>query len=494
MLVLNALYTFPGRLSQVLAVVSGLLTALSDGMQYGWTSPMTSVLLAPTSPIDASEKDIVFLELIYMVGGICGIPLTIYMLDKVGRKNTMLISAAESLIAWIMIGTSTSLALLYVARFIAGFAADVNFVTAPVYIAEISDKHIRGRLGSIIYIMMMMGILLIYCIGPYVSIAASSLVGVGILTVQLFTFSFMPETPYYYLIKHQKEEARKSLQMFRTTNNVDEELDEIEEIVQKENLERGKISDLFTVKSNLKAVLIMTVLNTAQHFSGITVMFMNLHMILEDAASILSANAAAITFSSVMLVSCTVAGCIIDKLGRKILLYTSSFLTGISLLILAVYFTVKIQGVNISTFNWVPIFAVMLYALTYKYGLGLVPIVLTAEIFPTNVKAYGVTYADLIYVVAGMISVVIFHVLQSNFGMDVPFYLFGCCCMLTCLYSILVIPETKGKTLYEIQNILKGKNAIKLDVVSNNHSNEKSQSFALSSSIDNALNYGTNKY
>ncbi|KAK4875798.1 hypothetical protein RN001_012220 [Aquatica leii] len=471
MVMLNALHSVSGRLSQVLAVVSGTLTALSDGMQYGWTSPMSSILLSPSSPIAATQKDIVFLEIIYMVGGICGIPLTIYMIDKIGRKHAMLMSAVESLIAWIVIGTSSSLVLLYVARFITGVAADVNFVTAPVYIAEISDKHIRGSLGSIVYVMMMIGILLIYSIGPYVSIAVSSLVGASILIVQLLTFSCMPESPYYYLLKNRKEDARKSLQIFRPTEDVDEELDEMEEIVKKENLERGNIFELFTVKSNLKAVLIMTVLNT------------------EDAASFLSTNTAAIIFSSVMLVSCTFSGCIIDKAGRKVLLYTSSFLTGVSLLLLAAYFTVKIEGANVSTFNWVPVFAVMLYAFTYKYGLGLVPIVLTAEIFPTNIKACGVTYADLIYVVAGMLSIFIFHTLQSNFGMDVPFYLFGCCCMLTCLFSILVIPETKGKTLDEIQSILKGKELIKFNSAQDDESNEKSQFITLSSSIDNTLSY-----
>ncbi|KAK4875801.1 hypothetical protein RN001_012223 [Aquatica leii] len=457
MIVLKALHFLPGKLCQVLAVLAGTLSSLSDGMQYGWTSPMSSILLSPSSPITTTKNNIFYMELIYMVGGIFGIPLTVYMIDKVGRKNTILISAVESLIAWIIIGSSPSLVLLYIARFIAGVAADVNFVTAPVYVAEISEKDIRGSLGSILCIMMITGVLLIYCIGPYVSIAVSSLAGASILIVQLLTFSCMPESPYYCLMKNRKEDARKSLQIFRSANDIEEELNKLEVIVKKENLERGNISDLITVKSNLKAIIILTVLNTAQHFSGISVMFMNMHMILEDASSILSTNAAAIIFSSTMIVSCAFAGLIIDKAGRKFLLYTSSFLAGVSLLLLAAYFTVKKKGVDVLAFNWVPVFAVMFYAFTYKYGLGLVPIVLTAEFFPTNVKAYGVTYADLVYVITGMLSILIFYTLQSNFGMDVPFYLFGCCCMLTCLFSIFIVPETKGKTLDEIQGILKKK-------------------------------------
>ncbi|KAF5291217.1 hypothetical protein FQA39_LY14459 [Lamprigera yunnana] len=447
---------FSGTVVQVVAVLTGTLMALSDGMQYGWTSPIGQILLSPESPFDASESDLMWLENIYLIGGLAGLPLTIYLLDKVGRKRTMIISAVEGLVAWILIATASSMRVLYVGRFLAGSAADVIFVAAPVYIAEISDKNVRGTLGSIVYMMMMVGIVLIYIVGPFVSIAASSLIGACVLVVQLLTFSFMPESPYYLLMMNQKEKARRSLVILRSPFDVDVELEEIAHSVGKENAERSSVLDLFRVKSNLKAFVIMAVLENAQHFSGISVMFMNMHLILKDAAGIMSINTAAIIFAALMLVACVVSGSVIDMIGRKVLLYTSSFLTGISLLILAFYFDVKSRDVDTYNYEWISIFALMLYALTYKYGLGLVPIVLTAELYPTNVKAIGVTIADAIYVISGASSITVFHLLRKGFGMEVPFFLFGACCMLTCLFSIFIIPETKGKTLDEIQTILKG--------------------------------------
>ncbi|KAK4876484.1 hypothetical protein RN001_012906 [Aquatica leii] len=318
MLDTNLLYSFPGQVSQGLAVVLGTLTALSDGMQYGWTSPTSAILLSPSSPIAATENDIVLLELVYMLGGLCGIPVTMYLLDKIGRKKTILFAAFEGLLAWILISFSSSIATLLIARCILGSVADVSFVTMPVYIAEISEKNIRGCLGSIIQIMMLLGVVLIYSVGPYVSITVSAIIGASVLLTHLLTFSFMPDTPYYYLMRNRKEQARKSLQVFRSTSNVNDELEMIEKTVLNENAERGRCLDLFRVRSNLKAILILTVLNVTQHFSGISVLFMNMRMILEEADSAAPVNAVAIIYSVVMLIACVIAGLVIDQIGKKL--------------------------------------------------------------------------------------------------------------------------------------------------------------------------------
>ncbi|KAK4876483.1 hypothetical protein RN001_012905 [Aquatica leii] len=415
MVVLKALYSFPGWVSQVLATMSGVLSAIPDGMQYGWTSPISSILLSTSSPIAVTDNDIFILEVAYVLGGILGIPITMYLLDKVGRKNTILFAAFVALFAWILIGFSSSVITLHIARCILGSTADVNFVTGPVYIAEISDKNIRGCLESTTQILLMLGVVVIYCIGPYVSIAVSSIIGASILITQLSTFFFMPDSPYYHLMKNQKEEARKSLQAFRSTSDVDDELQIIEEAIIKENLETSRFLDLFKVRSNLKVVLILSVLNMLQHFSGVSVMAMNMHMILKEADSMISANAGAIIYSLIMLIACVVAGMVVDHAGRRLLLCVSSILTALTLVILAVYFTVKHNGVNLTSYNWIPVLMIMLYALTVKLGLGTVPCILIGELFPTNVKVWGVAYISAVVLFAVLLSVLFFNLLQEHF-------------------------------------------------------------------------------
>lgn len=192
----------------------------------------------------------------------------------------------------------------------------------------------------------------------------------------------------------------------------------------------------------------------------ISVMYMNLHPILKAAGSIyLDNNITAIVFAIIMLSASVLGSCTIDKFGRKNILIVSSFLSGGCLLALSIYFHLQYIGCDVSSVSWIPIASVLVYAGAFKYGLGLVPIVITAEIFPAKMKAIGMTVADVMFVVGGLVSIQLYQILHK-FGMYVPFYLFTASAFLVALYSAFGIPETKGKSLEEIQLMLKGEKVI----------------------------------
>ncbi|XP_018327902.1 facilitated trehalose transporter Tret1 [Agrilus planipennis] len=443
-----------GEFSQILAVVTGTIGAITDGMQYGWTAPVIPILQRNDTPIAITHEDIVWLENAYMLGGLAGLGVTIFIVDKFGRKMSILMAAVLHLIAWVLIPVASTVGVLFAAKFIAGLAGDVGFVAAPMYIGEIADKRIRGFLGSMIVIMMMLGILIIYVVAPYVSLAISSSVGAAIVTFQLMTFSFMPESPYYLIVKGKHRKALQSLQRLRARDDVHKELEEIRLAVERQQSEKGRPIDLLKIKSNRKALLIVTSLNAFQHFSSISIMLMNVHSILGD--GYFSANTSAIIVSVIMLVACMAGSLIVDRFGRKVLLISSSVLTGISLFILSTYFAVENAGMEVTEFNWIPLASVLLYSVAFKCGLGMVPLVSTGELFPTSVKAMGMTLSDAFYVIFAIISINIYQGLTDLYGKHVPFYIFAASCFLAALFVYFYIPETKGKTLEEIQFILKG--------------------------------------
>lgn len=426
-------------------------------MHYGWTSPVLPLLERNDTHIHLSVEDHIWLESIYLIGGIAGLPFTIFSVDRLGRKESILLSAVAALISWILIGFANSVIYLYIARFIVGLSGDVVFVAAPMYIAEIAEKKIRGFLSGIIYVMMLVGILVIYAVAPYVPFYIPSVIGSILVGIQLITFPFMPDSPYYLISKEKHEKAKEHLKRLRVVENVDEELQEIRLAVQRQKEEKGRPQDLVLSQSNRKAVLIMLVLNAAQHFSSISVMLMNLHPILTAADSIyLSSNTSGILFSFLMLLAATIADVIVDKFGRKGLLIISSTLSGFCLLVLAIYFTLQKNNYDVKPFSYLPVIAVMVYAFVFKFGLGIIPIVMTAELFPAKVKAMGMTVADFFYVFFAWISIEIYQRLIVYAGYDYPFYIFSVCCLLTSVFAHMYIPETKGKTLEEIQFILKG--------------------------------------
>ncbi|KAK4876104.1 hypothetical protein RN001_012526 [Aquatica leii] len=439
---------------QIIAALGASIGGIPNGMLTGWTAPVIPKLQLPNSPIPITETDVVWLESIIWIGCIVGLPLTIFLLNRFGSKVSTLIAAVQNLIAWILIGCATSVEFLYVSQFISGIANNNAFVSTPIYISEIADKRIRGFLGTFTYTTLLTGVIVVYAVAPFVSLTALSLVAELFLVVQLVIFPFMPNSPYYLLVKGKTETARKALKYLRATEDVEQELDEIAVAVERQQSERGRLIDLFVIKSNRKAIIIMTMLNFTQNFSGISVTIMNIHSILEDAVT-LSTNTAAILFSLLMLLASLCTSAVIDKVGRKMILGCSSFLTGICLFVIAIYFTLKHSGADVKPYNWILLVSIMMYAISFKFGIGLVPIVMTGEIFSTNIKALGVTLADAMYVLFGLASINLYQFLKQNYGIYVPFYIFGCCCFGAGFFTVFYIPETKGKTLEEIQLLLK---------------------------------------
>uniref|UniRef100_A0A1Y1KR51 Major facilitator superfamily (MFS) profile domain-containing protein n=2 Tax=Photinus pyralis TaxID=7054 RepID=A0A1Y1KR51_PHOPY len=442
-----------GKVLQFVAAISCSLSGISDGMHYAWTAPVIPILRKSNSTIQIADADVLWLENMYMIGGFVGIPLTILTIDRFGRKRTILLGVVQGMISWFLIAFASSIEYLYVARVLSGIAGDVGFVAVPMYVGEISDKRIRGFLGSGVYLMMLVGIVVIYSLAPFVPIPLSSAFGCMFLVVEMIIIPCMPESPHYYILKEDREAARQSL-IRLGYNNVEEELDEITEEVNMQQSNKH-IADLVLRKNSRKALIIMTVLNIAQHFAGYSVMVMNLHSILGDTDT--ASNNIAIVYSILMLASALLASALVDKIGRKILLIVSSVMTGFSVLMLAIYFTLQSSGFKVEVSEWVPVASVMLFAISFKLGLGIVPIVSTGELFPIDVKAQGMTAADGVYMLSSTLSIYVYQEVKDNYGIHIPFFIFAGCCFLTAIFTIVFVPETKGKTLHEIQLILSGK-------------------------------------
>ncbi|XP_028133154.1 facilitated trehalose transporter Tret1 [Diabrotica virgifera virgifera] len=449
-----------GTIYQLFAAIIANLMAISDGMTVGWTSPMIPYFLSEESHIRMTKHEAEWLETWLLMGAVIGLPFTAYFVNKIGRKRSLLLASALLVVAWVIVMFARDVTVIYVSRVIAGIGGDMAFVAAPCYIAEIADQKIRGFLSSIIYLMMLTGVLTIYITGPFLPYYVPPIIGTCLLVVELVVFSMLPETPYYLLFSGQEEAAIRSIKFYRSSGSVEKELIDIRTAVerQKSETEKGGLKDILTVKSYRKSLLIMTVLNAAQQFSSINVILMNMHQILESAGSIyLEPSLSAIVFAAIMFVAAGLASGTVDKFGRKKLLYLSSILTGICLLTLAIYFHIKNAGYEYKHVSWVPLVAVMVYALVFKYGMGMVPIVITAEIFASKIKALGMALVDGVYVSAAIIAINLYNYLTDSYGMHVPFYLFSACSFLTSFYVIFFIPETKGKTLDEIQLMLEGR-------------------------------------
>lgn len=173
-----------------------------------------------------------------------------------------------------------------------------------MYIGEIASDDCRGALGSFMQVGIVVGILYVYCIGPYVSFIAFQYICLVIPIVFIASFSFMPDSPHFYISKGRKADAIKSLQYLRgkTSEGVQEEFDTISASVEESMKNKGNVGDIFNNKGNLKgetprcilceliflqlaALIISAGLVAFQQLSGVNVVLFYSQSIFEKAGS-----------------------------------------------------------------------------------------------------------------------------------------------------------------------------------------------------------------
>lgn len=441
---------------QYLASLIATIGTFSDGMHYGWTAPFIEQLKRNDSVIPITDSDVVQIEGLYLIGGLIGLPFNIPLPDRIGRRYSILVASSISFIGWLTILCASRVEYLYLARILIGIAGCISYTVTSMYIAEISHPKIRGFLTEMVSVMELLGVCFIYIIGPFVSVRIPSIIGMSLLATQMVVIHFIPESPYYLLCKNKRVEAKKALSVLRKADGVDDELDEISKGIQRQKLEKGSPKELFTVKSNRKALLLTVLLNGCQHFAGISVMVMNFHSILEASGTqTISKELAAIIFCVVLLVSTGVFCFLVDKFGRKTLLVLSSFTSSFCLFVIASHYSFKEMGSTFQIANSILLLSAMVWGVTYELGLGSTPIIMIAELFPVNVKALGMAFSEFIFMLFAAVVVYIYNILHNSYGLAIPFYFLGGCTIVSGILSVLYVPETKGKTLEEIQLMLR---------------------------------------
>jgi len=165
---------------------------------------------------------------------------------------------------------------------------------------------------------------------------------------------------------------------------------------------------------------------------------------------------------AVQVISTIVCMSITDCSGRKSLLIISAIGSACSTAMVATYFNLRHNYVDTSNLKWLPAVGVIMYVIMFSVGLSALPSTMTGELFPMNVKALGSMISTII---AGIISFGVtnlYLVIADNLGIHVSFWIFTGCSLAGALFTLIYVPETKGKTLEQIQEELQGPSGVKI--------------------------------
>lgn len=384
-------------------------------------------------------------------------PIYGFVLDRIGRKWCLISAGLLHVGAWLCVIFSSSLNILYLSRALFGCADASLFGVLPVYISEVTTPKVRGRWGNLMGFFMYFGGVIMNTIGHFLNIKTSAYILICIPILFLIIFMFIPETPYYYLMKGKPEEAEKSLRWLRNSKNVGNEFIQLTADVKRQLSETGTWMDCIQIKSNRNAIFIVGLGRALQQWAGISAFAVYNQYIFQEAGSSLDKGYSSIIYTSILSIANFLALLYTDKIGRKIPMVISCIGCSFFLATEAVYFFLRdFNVVDMSGISWFPIVGMILYIISFSAGLGLIPILLLSELFSTSIRSKASTIMTILFGIYLTACTKLFQFLSSNYGMGTPFALFSVCTFGGIFLSHIYIPETKGKTLEEIQQMLKG--------------------------------------
>ncbi|XP_050498211.1 facilitated trehalose transporter Tret1-like [Diabrotica virgifera virgifera] len=445
---------------QVLAILIASLGAFSQGVAFAWTSPFIVKLVEDKVNYDISEEEASNLTIVQPLTVIFTCLIFSKIPDIIGRKRTLLLLSIPHITFLLIAAFAKSIYVFYVSRMFVGLANSFLWTAMPMYIGEVASPKIRGALGTAITFGLNVGQFGVNVVGSYNDVFTTSCIFLPVPILFVALFSLMPDTPYYYLIKHQDEAARKSLRFLTRKSNVEADLKKLKSDVERQMSEQGTWKDLFCIESNRKALLAGFFLRISQMFSGNIVFVQYTQLIFKKAGGDVSPEVASIIYNVLSIVlHITVVLFVVKRFGRKPLYTWSSALSTIVLAAMAIYFYIDeiLVEIDTSSLSWLPITAVVGYQVVASFGMTVMSSLMLGELFSASVKSKAMSVSMLMMAFGTFSSNAAFNFLNSNVGTYAPFLLFSVCTLISTVLSLYLVPETKDKTLEEIQMYLKGK-------------------------------------
>lgn len=437
----------------------------------GWSSPVIIKITQANSTdydfyVTESQGDWISSLINLGAAAIC-FPIGLIM-DGIGRKRTMLLLVLPFTLGWGLIIWATNVAMLMAGRFIIGVAGGAFCVTAPAYNSEISQDSIRGTLGSFFQLMITLGILFSYVVGSYTSVFLFNILCGLIPLVFGLVFFFMPESPSYLVVKGRNEEARAALVRLRGRNyDVDTELNNLKFKAEQSNSHPTSFLTNIRKRNVIKALVICYFLMVFQQLSGINAVIFNTAAIFTAAGSTIGQEIASIIIGVIQVVATFVSSMVVDRLGRRILLLLSALVMCLCLTALGVYFYLQsVHGEDsdiIQNISWLPLVSLSLFFIAFSIGFGPIPWMMAGELCLIDIKAFvGSTAGTLNWLLSFTVTST-FNSLNNAIGQGQVFWMFAGIMVLGFLFIFFIVPETKGKSVDEIQLMLGATPAKPLD-------------------------------
>ncbi|XP_034248386.1 facilitated trehalose transporter Tret1-like [Thrips palmi] len=455
-------------LPQIMACLACGLFNFPEGLSLSYSSSLIPELQRPDSPIPITLNQGVLLAS-SMVGCMAvGTLLAGVVMNRFGRVNTIRYCTLPFAAGWFLVATASTYEQVLAGRILTGLANPLGVNAAVVFSTEVAPAHLRGALNGAHPTMASLGIVGGYVLGAITDWrTAAWWSGASPIVVLVLMHVTCYESPIWLVSKGRVEEAARSLHAYARRNDTEEGRERLPErqlewLVQRRVCSESytvempwyqAILNLFTQPVGYKPLLLLTVIFLAQNFSGVYITLFYAAPFFKEMGVQVDPFQAAILVGLTRLFTGVLAVVLIRKVGNRRLMTTASLGMAVCMM-LSGYFTLYPEnGLD----GWVAVGLVLLYVSMSCCGLLTLPWTMTAELFPDRLRDVGQSFAvftaNLIEFAALQLYPTLMNGLQYGpvtgpVGIQ---WFFAAVALANVVFAIFFLPETRGKSLQEIE-------------------------------------------
>ena len=383
-----------------------------------------------------------------MIGAVIGGKLA----DRFGRRRVVALGAAIGLAAALTSALAPTFEILFAGRVIAGLSIGVLTCVTPLFVAELSPSHLRGRLGSLFSVALTAGLLTSF----FSDFAFRSsehgwrwMFGMGVAPAMLLIVATLalPESPRWLVVRDRIDKARDVLRRVVGAQNVDHDIAEIKDGL---SANTGRWSDLVLPAFRLALVAGMG-LAVIRHATGVAIAtfwapeLFGLAGFGDRSVELMGT----VGVGAVYFVFGLVGLLLVDRLGRRPLMLFGLTGMGLMLFTLAAVFLLPSLG---GAASWIAVIAFLLFVAAFTMGPGVVVFLLISELLPLQIRALGTGLANLVLWGTYLVSTLSFPILINLVGDPGTFATYGLLVVASWFFVYKLIPETKGRSLEDIES------------------------------------------
>ncbi|MCD8792322.1 sugar porter family MFS transporter [Staphylococcus gallinarum] len=407
-----------------------------------------------------------------MLGAIFGGILAGRLSDKLGRRKMILISALIFVLGSVLSGIAPHHGnyFLIISRVILGLAVGAASALVPAYMSEMAPAKFRGQLSGLNQTMIVSGMLLSYIVDFLlrdlpIELGWRLMLGIAAVPALILFLGVLklPESPRFLIKNGKFDEAKHVLMNLRKVKQVDAEFEEIRSTILTENkvATNNTLSTLFNSKYKY---LVIAGLGVAafQQFQGANAIFYYIPLIVEQATgnSASSALLWPIIQGVILVLGSLLFIWIADKFNRRTLLMLGGTVMGLSFILPTI--------INIVIPNANPIIIVIflsVYVAFYSFTWAPLTWVIVGEIFPLTIRGFASGVASSLNWLGSFLVGLLFPIMTTHFPQEMVFAIFGIICILGVIFVKKCVPESRGKTLEEIETFCGTEEKVKLNNV-----------------------------